>query len=236
VILMKRLNRLRHAAALLTLAAAATLGGCSNSSNTLTLASTDNLHQFHQSFKQAYATINANGDYDVCLVHDANDDALADAGTGPVNPQVVTPRQLVHIRIYWKALSGMKPDHPASTNASIRWYLFGDRPDEAADLLEYSGSGLVMLTDNGTSATLDVRAAFLKPVMRRGDMADPMGPSTITGVVTAQVDPGRVAGLLAEARAATDNSGANLGMVSVSQANISASPAARLDMTASAAH
>src|SRR5580658_1260559 len=119
----------------------AVAGGCASDPNHLTMSSLDRRKNFTQTFSRAYAAWNENGDYDVVLVHDANADKLP-TGDGPVDPGDVPPRQLVHIRVFWNAERDTKMDHPVATNALINWYLFGDRSDESAHVLEYSGRGL----------------------------------------------------------------------------------------------
>jgi hypothetical protein len=173
------------------------LSGCALTGNNLTMTSDDHRRDFSQSFSHAYSSLDDNGDYDVVLVHDANADRLADAG-GPMQPGHMTPRQVVHIRVFWVPEHGTKLDHPVAANAMMKWYLFGDRLDETSDVLEYSGSALVLVNDDGRNATVTVRGAFLKPVARRGQMSDPLGPSSVTGTITAQVDRIQVNGLLRE--------------------------------------
>ena len=170
--------------------------GCSTAQNTLTLSSVDHRKDYTQTFDQAYAAINDNGDYDLVLLRDTNVDAALANGDGTLQPQTVSPRELVHIRVYWKARSGVKPDHPASTNASIRWYMVADRSGTPNDVLEYSGCGLVMLYDNGATSTFNVRGAFLQPTVCRGCMTDPIGPGSINGTIVATMDKQRVKALL----------------------------------------
>jgi hypothetical protein len=182
--------------------------GCAVTGNDLTMTSDDRHRDFSQTFSHAYAALNDNGDYDVVLVHDANADAIADAG-GPIQPGTPMPRQVVHIRVFWLAESGTKFDHPTAANAAMRWFVFGDRavgstsaPENAFDVLEYSGSALVLVHDDGRTASVVVRGASLKPVARRGQMSDPLGPSSVTGSISARVDRGAVDELLRELKEA----------------------------------
>ena len=182
------------------------LSGCAATTQTLTLTSSDHRRDFRQNFSHAYAALDSSGDYDVVLVHDANADSTV-FGDAPMKPSSVTPRQVVHIRIFWLAQHGMKMDHPVASNASIRWYIFGDRPDEANSLLEYSGGALVMVSDDGHTATVSVRGADLRPVARRGAMNDPLGPSSVTGAFTATLDAKSVQDALSEIKAADGAAG-----------------------------
>ena len=172
-------------------------GGCASTANDLTMVSADHHRDFRQHFSHAFAALNPDGDYDVVLVHDANADSLA-GSEGPVKSSLVTPRQVVHIRVYWLADHGMKIDHPVASNATIDWFLYGDRPNEGANVLEYSGGGLVLVSESGNISTVTVRQGFLKPVARRGGMTDPLGPSSLVGTITARVDRHGVQDVLKE--------------------------------------
>jgi hypothetical protein len=176
------------------------MAGCAASHNGLTMTSVDHRRDYNQTFSRAYATLNENGDYDVVLVHDANVDRLPNSD-GVIEPAVATPRQLVHIRVFWMAHRDVTLDHPVNSNAAIRWYLFGDRPDEAANMLEYSGSALVLVSDDGKTATVTVRGALLKAVAKRGEMSDPLGPSSVNGTIVARVDRQGVEDVLDEVKA-----------------------------------
>ena len=191
------------ASALLLAAGASVFNGCAAPSNDLTLSSTETQRDFTQTFPKAFATTNSNGDYDVVMVRDANADAVADTG-GPVRPGPLTPRQVVHVRVFWNPVQGTRADHPAATNAAIHWYLFCDRPNECPRCVEYSGSGLVWVSGDDQTATVTIKGAFMKPVHCDRSMADPMGPSSLSGTVTAQVDRKQVNQLLAEVKSATE--------------------------------
>jgi hypothetical protein len=183
------------------------LAGCSSTPQSdLSLQSVDGKHTFAQTFSQAYINHNPDGDYDVVLVHDANAENVGDPA-GALTPTTVTPLQIVHVRVYWKPLRGTNGDHPASTNAAVHWYVFGSRPNESADLLQYGGAGLVMVDEDSQTATVTIRSAYLKPVTRRGSMADPLGPSNLTGKIIAKVDNRRVDDLLTEVRTAMGEHG-----------------------------
>lgn len=177
------------------------LAGCAAPQNRLTMMSLDHRHDFQQFFSHAYSALDDSGDYDIVLVHDANADNLASGNSDVLNPAPLTPRQLVHIRVFWIADHGTKMDQPVATNAAIRWYLLGDRADETANFLEYSGTALVLVNDDGRIANVTLRGATLKPIARRGQMADPLGPSSVSGNITAEVNRRSVEDILNEAKA-----------------------------------
>jgi hypothetical protein len=178
--------------------------GCAAPQNRLTMVSLDRRHDFQQFFSQAYSSLDDNGDYDIVLVHDANSDHLTSGNSDTLTPAPINPRQIVHIRVFWIADHGTKLDHPVATNAAIRWYLLGDRADETSNVLEYSGTALVLVNDDGKTANVTLRGATLKPIARRGQMADPLGPSSVTGTITAQVNRHGVEDILNEAKAVDD--------------------------------
>ncbi len=156
--------------------------GCSSYTTDLRLLSNDQQHSFDQAFGKAYISRDMNGDSNIVLIAD---------GQG-------TPTQLVHIRVFWTPKNGTKPDHPANTNAAIRWCFLGQNP---SDVLVYSGSGLVMVSDSVGSADVTIRRAWMKPTYRHGNMADPMGPSMLDGTAYAQRDPEQVLAVMTQIRA-----------------------------------
>ena len=189
-------------AALLVLGAMA-CGGCvSHPDGNLHLISLDHHRDFCQNFSEAYTSRSSGGDVDIVLVQYGAEPPRHDDPTKPLMPQSrVLPRQFVHVRVFWKPL-GQKADHPASTNASVQWCLLGDGPG-GTSLVEYGGSGLVVLDDGRNGTIVTIRTAWLKAVSQRGGMTDPMGPSRLQGSIHAVQDPDRVAALLAEMKAAT---------------------------------
>src|SRR5437660_6794141 len=115
---MVRLSLARLGAAIVMMG----LGGCA-SSNQLTLTSRDGAHDFAQSFDRAFAGRNSvTGDYDVVLVHDATG-AASEPGQ-PIQPAEINPRQIVHLKVFWKPLNGARADQPGGGNAAVHWYIF----------------------------------------------------------------------------------------------------------------
>jgi hypothetical protein len=165
------------------------------------MVSLDNRRRFSQTFEQAYISRDPTGDADVILVRDGVDPRKEDPGKPLAPDAYVMPRQLVHIRIFWLPLAG-KADHPASTNASLRWCLIGNTPEQPS-LVEYAGCGLVDIDDTRHGAVITVRKAWMKPVSHCGVMADPLGPSMLDGDFRAVDDPAQVQALLAQMKLAT---------------------------------
>lgn len=174
---------------------------CSSSQGSLRMVSLDNRHRFSQSFQHAYISRDPTGDADVLLVRDGADPRHDDPNKPMAPDKYLIPRQLVHIRIFWLPLTG-KADHPANTNASIRWCLIGNTLEQPS-LCEYAGSGLVMIDNTRDGAIVNVHKAWMKPVTHCGEMADPLGPSMLDGSFHAVNDTMQVQSLLAEMKQAT---------------------------------
>ncbi|MGA3068136.1 MAG: hypothetical protein ABSF29_14930 [Tepidisphaeraceae bacterium] len=180
----------------------AVCGGCaSENQGRLDLISFDRQHEFGQTFSQAYIARNDMGDMDIMLVTDGVDVAGNADPSKPLSPDAVdVPRQYVHIRVFWKPLTH-RADHPAATNASVQWCLIGNGVNEGS-ILQYDGSGLVILDDSGGVTNVDIRSAWMKALAQRGTMVDPLGPCDLNGKVVAINDPDRVTALLAEMKSA----------------------------------
>jgi hypothetical protein len=179
------------------------LCGCaSHVDGNLHLVSADKKHDFSQTFTQAYLARTETGDVDILLEQDGLTVGRHDDPEKPLTPDAcLTPRQFVHVRVFWKPFS-QRADRPAATNASIEWYLLGDGPNEGS-LLKYSGPALVSLDDSQKVSIVTIHNAWLKVVEERGDMCDPLGPSQMQGAISAIVDQQRFDTLLSELKSAT---------------------------------
>jgi hypothetical protein len=179
---------------ILPILAAVILGGCSSDQGNLHLLSLDQKHEFSQAFTRAYLDRNDAGDADIVLVQD-----------NPSQPQrldgCLMPRQLVHIRVFWTPMSGVKADHPANTNASIHWCFICDDANRSG-VIEYCGSGLVELDDSSSGASVRIRKAWMKERCHRGQLVDPLGPSILDGSFHAEHDPAQVRTIMARIKAA----------------------------------
>jgi hypothetical protein len=177
------------------------VGGCSSDQGTLQLSSMDGQREFSQHFSQDYIARNQAGDADVVLVQDEIQPNNADPTKPLVPDRWRMPRQLVHIRIFWMPMSGVKPDHPANTNASIHWCLVCNDSREPG-VVEYRGSGLVELDDSADGATVTIRKAWMKAGRQHGQLVDPLGPSILQGSFHAISDAASVKEIIGEIKSA----------------------------------
>jgi hypothetical protein len=171
--------------------------GCAGGTN-LTVTSLQNHQTYLQPVSKAYAGRSDDGDLDVVLVSD-DGNAPKTVATGV--------RQVMHIRVLWKPMKGVKLDNPTATNAAIDWYVFSD-PDKAGagsdGLVAYTGAGFVNVQQSGSTVTLNIRNATLSPTTRQGGMIDPLGGAKLQGAVVARAGRGEeVRALLSAARQAS---------------------------------
>jgi hypothetical protein len=201
------------------------VGGCSSNEGTLQLSSTDGQREFSQNFSQAYIARSQAGDADVVLVQDEIQPRHADPTKPLVPDRWRTPRQLVHIRIFWMPMSGVKPDHPANTNASIHWCLVCSDSREPG-VVEYRGSGLVELDDSADGATVTIRKAWMKPGRQRGQLVDPLGPCILQGSFHAISDAASVKEIIAEIKSAGSSDQTQANSAAIEQPkNLAVTPA-----------
>ena len=161
------------------------LVGCSSDEGDLHLLSSDQKHEFTQNFTQAYVAYNESGDSDIALVSDSE------------------PRQLVHIRIFWSPMAGLKADRPSNANAAVSWCFVCNRAAEPG-VVEYSGPGLVEVKDAAGGAEVRIRKAWMKKQCCHGMLVDPLGPSIMQGDFHAVYDSGRVQAIIAQIKAASN--------------------------------
>jgi hypothetical protein len=179
------------------------LSACSSSdSGQLQMVSYEDHRSFTQKFTQAYIARNATGDADIVLVQDDMQSVPQNRDPSkPLEPDPCDlPRQLVHIRVFWTPMPGVKPDHPANTNASIHWTLVCDHSQGA--VIDYSGCGLVELSESKTTADISIRGAWMKADRKSPSMIDPLGASNLQGSFTAVKDPEKVQAVMAEIKSA----------------------------------
>lgn len=183
---------MRYLTPLLILLALLTLGGCSTQGRvaTLRLQPQRDAEAFVQRFANAYAVTRDDGQTDVVLTDTTSNDLTL----------------YMHLRLLWRPMSGTKTDQPSTTNAVIDWYVFSQ--DEPRKMLRYTGAGLVTANPSaGDKTYVSIRNASLRLAARRGDLVDPVGPSTLTGSFHAQVDSGQVERALADLESNTRAAG-----------------------------
>ncbi len=167
--------------------------GCSDKAAGLTLTSLKDHRKFAETFTNAYASRNDNGDLDVVLVDDATERAVA------AGKRIEPVHQIMHVRVLWHPSRDMKADDPAASNASIHWYVMGANRGE---MIEYQGTAFINVsrTTFTDRLKLSIVNARLKPVITRGDLKDPIGPSRVEGTIYARDNVQIVNRLLAEVR------------------------------------
>lgn len=189
-----RLDGVCRVVALLGIGLLLLAGGCAADRQRLTLTSSRQGQTFAQSFSGAYTSRDAAGDTDIVFVDRAAQEAIEGrAAEAPV-------RQVLHIRVLWQPSREMKADHTSATNATLHWYVIGST--NPGDVLEYDGTAFVSLDLNSEGADLTVSNARLKPVACRGDLCDPVGPSTLSGTIRATNSAPRVRQALSIVRTA----------------------------------
>jgi uncharacterized protein YcfL len=195
--------RRKLTASLLPLAAILA-AGCSSHEGNLRLVSLDQKHSFSQTFSQAYISRNESGDADIVLVQDSVQPVHHDSSKPQPPDASVMPRELVHIRVFWTPMNGVKADHPANTNASIHWCFVCDNSNQVGTV-EYCGSGLVVVNNSSSGATITVRKAWMKERCQHGQLTDPIGPSLLYGSFRATRDDAQVKSIIAQIKSAANN-------------------------------
>ena len=116
----------------------------------------------------------------------------------PLLPMPLAPlRQVMHIHVYWHALSGVK-SNPAAVNASIDWYILG--AGGGGDLVLYEGAGLVLVDSEGERREVEIKDGELRAKLLRGNILDPLGHARFWGSATARMNDARVKDTLAQMR------------------------------------
>jgi hypothetical protein len=168
------------------------LAGCSSTPD-LTLTSITNGRAYHQGFVTAYTSRNSSGDTDVVLVDEATQQQLGGQQTAAAAAAV---RQVMHIRIIWTPSADM---NGSAANAAVKWYVIGH--SQPQDILEYTGTAFVAMSQDDDGCTLKVQNAFLKPSTTHGSLTDPVGLSRLEGKFTAHADAAKVKQILTDLRA-----------------------------------
>ena len=141
--------------------------------------------EYRYTFEKAYAAPSADGGYDLLLT--SGFETTSPETFPQVLPAVVpATSQVLHVHLSWKPASGAKTDHPAAANSTISWQLFHGEPSTTPNRALYTGTGFVSVEPGGETTEFDLRTIEIKLHDLQGDMRDPLGPSHISGVISAQ--------------------------------------------------
>src|SRR5207248_3182385 len=115
----------------------------------------------------------------------------------PLRPVTQPPlQQAIHIHVFWRPVSGAMVRESSITNAIVHWYVFNGESSGGTDMLHYQGAAFVQLSTKGDTAQIIIGDGQIAPHQTRGDLKDPIGPSRITGTVSAVRNDARVKDLL----------------------------------------
>jgi len=189
---------------LLCLLAACILAGCAPQHSGVTFTSSRQTEAIVQDFRHAYLDREPQGDYHILLVADAADEQPPAPIKGPIQPIAnATPRRIMHIHVFWRPLRGLKSDNPSATNASIDFYVIGDRGEPGAkDVIHYQGTAFVALALTPTDIEAQIQNGLMVPRGGVGAMSDALGRCKVEGAVFPHRNRQRVRELLDEVRAA----------------------------------
>lgn len=181
------------------------LTGCGASQPVLSVVPIQTQQKYLEQFTQAYVTRNAAGDYEVVLIEDPLDESDAGDAGQPLSPSsAASLRHVLRIRLLWRPVPGTKADSPASTNASLHWYVLGGATAEGTSLIHYSGTAFVAIATNGPGAEVTIHNGELKFVEKHGDLIDPLKSFKIDGKFDAVEGDARLAEILADVKTAMD--------------------------------
>jgi hypothetical protein len=177
--------------------------GCGTSKPVLSVSTLDPQRAFQQRFTQAYTSRDAAGDYQVVLLNDPIDAVSPGDAGKPLTAAKVPPlREVLHIRVLWRPMSGAKPDSPAATNASLHWYVLSGPTAEGTSMIHYAGTAFVAVVPNGPGAEVTVRNGRLRAVEQHGELVDPLKDFAVSGRFDAVADDQRLARILTDVKSA----------------------------------
>lgn len=189
---------------LLLIGIVAVVAGCTAPGGRVQVTRSDTNQAFSLAFDEAWIARDADGDYDILLVHRSTAGRSAARAGEILQPVDHLPvRHVVHAHVFWRPKGGNRPDDPATGNAAINWYVLTLGADAGTDLLVYRGAGFVGVDPGDDVADVRLRNVRIEPQVVRGAMTDPIGSARITGNARAQVDPEQVRAILVELNART---------------------------------
>ena len=175
------------------------LTGCSSGRAQVTFTKPEKLGSVYERFPGAYITSDRDGEYDVVLVNDAlQAEGKHRSSKKPLQQIADAPlQQAIHIHVFWRPASGAMVKESSITNAIVHWYVFGNDGSRGVDMVHYEGAAFVMLDAGAHKADITIGDGQLAPRQIKGGLTDPVGPSRISGTITAVRDDARVRSLLA---------------------------------------
>jgi hypothetical protein len=172
------------------------LQGCASRGGRINIESTSSHRFLTQVFNQAYITDSGSGEYDIVLVDSPGELPPQRRKNRPLQPMPLAPlQQVMHIHVYWHALTGIKTN-PAAVNASIDWYVLG--AGGGNDLVLYEGAGYIVVDSSGERREVSIKDGDLRPKLVRGNIQDPLGHARLYGYATARMNDARVKDTLAQ--------------------------------------
>ena len=170
--------------------------GCAQHGASLTLRSENGI--FTQKFEKAYVGRADDGDLHFILIDEGVKAPRKQKGRA-IQPVAETPlRQVVHLRLFWRALTHSGRDSVRPTNASAEWFVTGVGSLGHQDMLHYSGAGTVTHSKGPGDVKATLRDFTLRPLQARGNLTDPIGTAQLSGTLNAQRDDEFVRNMLTE--------------------------------------
>lgn len=177
--------------------------GCAASRATLDVRREDSGQTLTKSFDRAYFAIREAGEYDIVLIDDGYGQTPHPSPSRPgaaLEPMLQSPlRQVVHIHVLWRPVVTRGIDNVAGTNATLQWKVTGDSGKSPSTLV-YGGAGYVSLHPRGNTAKVVVRGCSIVVKTLQGDLHDPVGNATLSGVFWCERNDSLVDATLSELR------------------------------------
>lgn len=163
--------------------------GCnSKPTATIEVISSETGRTLNQQFSQAYFTRSEAGDCDLVLIEQANPEIRRDikprGAIGTVDAPPLT--HVMHIRVLWRPKLAVRPDSPTATNSTVRWAVIAD---DGSGRIDYEGAGFAKIDGGADQVSAMLRNVSLKPAIKSGNLADPMGHAKVEADFKARNDP-----------------------------------------------
>ena len=173
--------------------------GCSSPSAQINFTKANDKKSFFEQFPGAYITSNQNGEYDIILVDDTLRSSGKQESKKPLTPIKQAPlQQGLHIHVFWRPPHAELAKEACVTNAILHWYVFGSGAGSTQDMVHYEGAAFVTLDPGSDKSHIRIGNGSIAVRKIQGDFRDPVGPSQITGTITAIHNDSKVKDLLAD--------------------------------------